>query len=70
MCRCAHPTNKALLKKFQLSSGNSAPQLLGTKFKPNFVAKCRPSMDKDVCKVDIHTQLPFCIPPLLVGHFY
>ena len=59
-----HPTNNALLIKFRLSSD--------TIF---FVNKHRPSMQIDAKRaktcvqcVRIPTELPFCIPPLVVGY--
>ncbi len=61
---CAYPTNSALLVNFRLSSDAEI-----------FVNKHRLSMQVGaerarmrMQRVRIPTELPFCIPPLLVGH--
>ncbi len=67
------PNQQCPLIKFQVSSKKSAPSygeqylcqilLVSADWAYNPV----PNMNTVLCKMDISTELPFCIPPLLVG---
>ncbi len=57
------PTDNAPFHKFYPSSESSASSFLEQDLAYDWVW----NMDKDVCMAYVPTELPLCIPPLLVG---